>query len=185
MRLAAALLVSLAGCCHPGTAGVHSGHAGRSRCRPVRLTAGDGWKTRSTTAGGLRIAEATTATFHESVGVFPDRTLAALPRDGIVVAAWDYGRAPKRDLSPTRRLPYKLVEFRHDRGWEGQPAVNVPEYVLFASLRHHILDVRVFFGRQHPSGRLRARAQAELATLRWRFCTTTGVRPRTPPVTVP
>jgi hypothetical protein len=117
--------------------------------------------------------------------VFPDRTLAALPRGGILVTAWDYGRAPQHDLSPTRRLPYRLVEFRHDRGWEGQPAANVPEYVLFASLRRHILDVRVFFGRQRPSSRLRARAQAELATLRWRFCARTGVRPRTPTVTVP
>jgi hypothetical protein len=117
--------------------------------------------------------------------VFPDETLRALPRDGILVAAWDYGRAPQHNLSPRRRLPYRLAEFRHDRGWEGQPAVNVPQYVLFTSLRGHMLDVRVFFGRQQPSSRLRARAQAELATLRWRFCATTGVRPRTPAVTVP
>ena len=140
---------------------------------------------RTTTSGGLRIAEATTASFHEPAGAFPDRTLAALPRDGILVTAWDYGREPQRNLSPTRRLPYRLVEFRHDRGWEGQPAANVPQYVLFTSRHHHMLDVRVFFGRQHLSSRLRARAQAELATLRWRFCSTTGVRPRTPTVTVP
>jgi hypothetical protein len=37
--------------------------------------------------------------------------------------------------------------------------------------------VRVFFGRQDPSSRLRARAQAELATLRWRLCATTGSDP--------
>jgi hypothetical protein len=78
-----------------------------------------------------------------------------------------------------------MADFRHDRGWEGQPAVNVPQYVLFTSLRHHVLDVRVFFGTQHPSSRLRAGAQAELATLRWHLCATTGVRPRTPAVTVP
>jgi hypothetical protein len=151
----------------------------------VKLATGDGWRTRTATAGGLRIAEATTAAFHEPAGVFPDRTLAALPPDGILVAAWDYGRAARRDLPPARRLPYRLVEFRHDRGWEGQPATNVPQYVLFTSLRHHGLDVRVFFGRQHPSGRLHARAQSELATLRWHLCATTGVRPRTRLVTGP
>jgi hypothetical protein len=151
----------------------------------VKLAAGNGWRTRATTAGGLRIAEATTAVFREPAGVFPDRTLAALPPNGILVAAWDYGRAPQHNLSPARRLPYRLAEFRHDRGWEGQPATNVPEYLLFTSLRHHMLDVRVFFGRQRPGHRLRAGARAELATLRWRLCTTPGVRPRTPTVTIP
>jgi hypothetical protein len=185
MRLAVALLAGLASCCHPGAAGVHPGHAAHARCGPVKLAAGNGWRTRATTAGGLRIAEATTASFHEPAGAFPDRTLAALPRNGILIAAWDYGPAPRRNLPPTRRLPYRLAELRHDRGWEGQPAANVPQYLLFTSRRHHVLDVRVFFGRQDPSSRLRARAQAELATLRWRLCTPTGVRPRTPLVTVP
>jgi hypothetical protein len=187
MRLAVVLLavVLLAGCCHPGAAGVQAEHAGRAHCGPVTLAPGGGWRTRSATAGGLRIAEATTATFREPEGVFPDRTLAALPPNGILVAAWDYGREPQRNLAPARRLPYRLAGFRHDRGWEGQPAANVPQYVLFTSLRHHGLDVRVFFGRQDPSGQLRARAQAELATLRWRLCTPPGVRPRTPTVTVP
>jgi hypothetical protein len=46
----------------------------------------------------------------------------------------------------------------------------VSQYVIFTSRRHHALDVRVFFGRQHPSSRLRTRAQAELATLQWRLC---------------
>ena len=114
----------------------------------MKLAAGNGWRTRATTAGGLRIAEATTAAIHEPAGAFPDRTLAALPRNGILIAAWDYGRAPERSLPPTRRLPYRLAEFRHDRGWEGQPTANVPQYVLFASRRRHVLDVRVFFGRQ-------------------------------------
>ena len=185
MRLGVALLVVLAGCCHPGAAGVHPGHVGHTRCAPVKLAAGAGWRTRTTTAGGLRIAEATTAAFDEPTGVLPDRTLAALPQNGILVTAWDYGREPRRNLSPARRLPYHLAEFRHDRGWEGQPATNVPQYVLFTSLRHHMLDVRVFFGRQDPSSSLRASAQAELATPRWRFCAPTGARPRTPLVTVP
>jgi len=71
-------------------------------------------------------------------------------------------------------MPYQLAEFRHDRGWEGQPVTNVPQYVLFTSLRHHGLDVRVFFGRQNPGTRALARAQAELASLRWHLCPSTS-----------
>ena len=101
-------------------------------------------------------------------------TLRALPPDGIVVAATDYGREP-HNLPQAERLPYPLAEFRHDRGWEGQPNVSVPQYVLFTSLRSHLLDVRVFFGRQDPSSRLLDRAQAELTSLRWGLCARGGV----------
>jgi hypothetical protein len=170
MRVAA-VLVLLAGCCHPEAAGVHAGGWTRARCGPVSLAAGHGWRARTTTSGGLRIAEATTASYHEPERVFPNQTLRALPPNGILIAAWDYGRVPQHNLSHMHRgLPYRLAEFRHDRGWEGQPAANVPEYVLFTSLNGHALDVRVFFGRQRPTTRVRARAQAELATLRWGFC---------------
>jgi hypothetical protein len=120
-------------------------------CGPVALATGHGWRARSTTSGGLRIAEATTtARFHEPAGVFPDASLRALPPQGILVTASDFGRERPRNLAPTHRLPYRLSEFPHDRSWEGQLVGNVPQYVLFTSLRRHGLDVGVFFGRQKP-----------------------------------
>ncbi|MDX6495753.1 MAG: hypothetical protein QOE17_1739, partial [Gaiellales bacterium] len=70
-------------------------------------------------------------------------------------------------LAKPRAMPYQLTQFRHDRGWEGQPAANVPQYVLFTSLDAHLLDVRVFFGTQRPSDDQVKRAQAELDTLSW------------------
>jgi hypothetical protein len=169
MRIGVALLVAVVAGCHGGASGVHSQRPARARCGRVTLATGEGWRTRSTTAGGLRIGQATTARFHEGPGEFPDSTLRALPPDGIVVAATDYGREP-RNLPRAERLPYPLAEFRHDRGWEGQPKVSVPQYVLFTSLRGHLLDVRVFFGRQDPSSQLLDRAQAELTSLRWGLC---------------
>ena len=176
MRVGVAVMLLVAAGCFggqpaaPSTA--HPRPSSSRGCGPVAaLAAGHGWRTRSTTSGGLRIAEATTATYHESEGAFPDRTLRALPPDGILVAAWDYGRARAGLLPRPRGMPYRLADFHHDRGWEGQPAVNVPQDVLFRSLRHHLLDVRVFFGRQDPGRRVRPAAQAELTSLQWHLCT--------------
>src|SRR6185312_14965641 len=108
------------------------------------------------------------AAVHGPGGNLPGATLRTLPPDGIVVHAADYGRSSR---PPRRRsLPYALAAFRHDHGWEGQAAPNVPQYVLFTSLEGHLLDVRVFFGTQHPSRPLARRAQAELDSLRWGFC---------------
>jgi hypothetical protein len=50
-----------------------------------------------------------------------------------------------RSAAEPRPMPYQLTQFRHGRGWEGQPAANVPQYVLLTSLDAHLLDVRVFF----------------------------------------
>jgi len=165
MRFGVVLLVLLAGACHGGASGSDTERSGHTRCHEVTFAPGGGWRTRSTTAGGLRIGEATTARFNEPAAVFPGATLRKLPPDGIVVYAADYGRSSQ---PPRRRsLPYALAGFRHDHGWEGQPAPNVPQYVLFTSLEGHLLDVRVFLGAQDPSRRLARRAQAELGSLRW------------------
>ena len=102
--------------------------------------------------------------------MFPSVTLQRLPRDGIVIFAsgWLAQIAVANSLvSAARPQPYQLSQFRHDRGWEGQPAPNVPQFVLFTSRDKHLLDVRVFFGTQHPSRQQVARAQRELNTLSW------------------
>ena len=88
------------------------------------------------------------------------------PQDIVIFASgYQEGSPPPLPAGPP--LPYRLSEYRRDAGWEGQPAVNVPQYVLAASRGNHLLDVRVFFGTQAPSDRELARAQAELGTLSW------------------
>ena len=103
--------------------------------------------------------------------MFPSVTLRRLPRRGIVIFASGWlAQSPPPPLSTVpapRPLPYQLSQFRHDRGWEGQPAPNVPQFVLFTSSDKHLLDVRVFFGTHHPSRKQVARAQRELTTLSW------------------
>ena len=103
--------------------------------------------------------------------MFPTVTLMRLPRDGIVIFASGWlAQSPPPPLSKVpapRPQPYQLSQFRHDRGWEGQPARNVPQFILLTSRDKHLLDVRVFFGTQHPSRQQVARAQRELNTLSW------------------
>jgi hypothetical protein len=115
------------------------------------------------------MAEASTSIFHDPPGVFPSVTLQKMPRDGIVIlgSGWLAQPPPLSTVPAPRQQPYQLSQFRHDRGWEGQPATNVPQFVLFTSSDKHLLDVRVFFGTQHPSRQQVARAQRELNTLSW------------------
>jgi hypothetical protein len=118
--------------------------------------------------GGIATAEASTVPMRDAAGTFPDATLKAMPGTGIVIFASGYlGPAPAGNLPPQVALPYHLARFRHDQGWEGQPAQNVPQYVLFTSVHGYLADVRVFFGTQDPTGRELGRAQAELDTLSW------------------
>ena len=88
-----------------------------------------------------------------------------LSRDGILVWAEAAGRGlpgfPSRVAWPPR-----LASFRIDHGWEGQPAPNIEQRTWVGVVHGWDLDVRVFFATQHPSLRLRARAQAELEHLR-------------------
>lgn len=134
------------------------------------LAPAEGWMTSTASSGGLATAEATTVPLHDPVGTFPGATLARLPANGIVILAWGYrpkSPPPPLPLPASLPLPYHLPQFRHDKGWEGQPAANVPLYVLFTSLRHHLLSVYVFFGTQHPGADQMRRAQTELNTLSW------------------
>jgi hypothetical protein len=120
--------------------------------------------------GGIAAAEATTVRLHDPVGTFPGATLARLPANGIVILAWGWrpkSPPPPLPLAASIPLPYHLSQFRRDKSWEGQPAANVLQYVLFTSGRHHLLSVYVFFGTQHPGADQVQRAQTELQTLSW------------------
>lgn len=98
---------------------------------------------------------------------FPTSTLAALPADGIVLWATAYPPfGPTSGFFPPRALPLKLADTAEiDRQWEGQPKRTVPQYVLLASVDGIQLDVRVYFGTQHPGADLIAEAQDELDSL--------------------
>ena len=62
--------------------------------------------------------------------------------------------------------PPRLSSLRVHRGGEGQPAPNVQQRLRFGSVRGWDLDVRVYFGTQHPGRRLLGLAGAELRRLR-------------------
>ena len=62
--------------------------------------------------------------------------------------------------------PPRLSDFRLDRGWEGQPLTRIQQRLLWIAIGVWNLDVRVYFGTQHPSKRVLAEVQAELKRLR-------------------
>jgi hypothetical protein len=61
--------------------------------------------------------------------------------------------------------PPRLRDFRVDHGWEGQPMPRIQQRLLWIAVGGWNLDVRVYFGTQHPSKRLLAAVQAELNRL--------------------
>ncbi|MEO8477780.1 MAG: hypothetical protein ABI572_12145 [Actinomycetota bacterium] len=99
----------------------------------------------------------------------PESTLAALPPDGIVIVAM-LG-LPKDTSSPDPRypdavLPLQLSDAEIAHSWEGQSNLNVPVYRIGTTLPDGTkLDVRVYFGSQHPGQATLSEAQAELDTL--------------------
>lgn len=95
-------------------------------------------------------------------GVFEG--LKHLGRDGIVV--WVTTIGPRR-LSgfADETLPLRLRDFRVDRSWEMQPAGTIQQRLRAVRVGGWQLDVRVYFGTQHPNGALLAKAQAQLNRL--------------------
>lgn len=61
--------------------------------------------------------------------------------------------------------PPRLPDFRLDRAWEGQPLNRIQQRLLWIAVGGWHLDVRVYFGTQHPSVRLLTAVQAELNRL--------------------
>ena len=93
-------------------------------------------------------------------------SLRLLSPNGIVLWATTSGRGgPTRTFVPDR-LPLRLASFRVDETWEGQPGRNVQQRLRWVAVAGWRLDVRVYFGTQHPRHGLVAAAQRELARLR-------------------
>jgi hypothetical protein len=61
--------------------------------------------------------------------------------------------------------PPRLIDFRVDRGWEGQPLSRIQQRLLDIAQGGWNLDFRVYFGTQHPSKQLLRSVQAELNRL--------------------
>lgn len=91
--------------------------------------------------------------------------LRRLTPHGIVIWASTAGRGEANTTYPFSSLPLRLQRFRIYRAWEGQPAGNVQQRLLDVSVRAWHLDVRVYFGTQHPDKTTLANAQAELNRL--------------------
>jgi hypothetical protein len=61
--------------------------------------------------------------------------------------------------------PPRLSHFRIDHAWEGQPQARIQQRLLWLTADGWSLDVRVYFGTQHPPQALLAAVQAELDRL--------------------
>lgn len=146
------------------------------------FTPAEGWTTVATgsaekSAGYAPLAWATNVPLHRDpgpFGVFPlgGSEIRDLPPDGILITAW----LPAPELVPAprnvknmpyvdRELPLKLSDADVRPSWEGQPAPNIPEYLILARVKEQWLDVRVYFGTLHPSDRLLEAAQEQLNRL--------------------
>lgn len=93
-------------------------------------------------------------------------SLKRLRRDGVLI--WADASRPDARVGPfpRARLPLRLRDFRVDHGWEGQPAPNVQQRLRWVNVAGWNLEVRVYFGTQHPSRALLAKTQAEIAGIR-------------------
>lgn len=132
----------------------------------------DGW---TTTSSRLRENEAAwAATFtppFEATGNDGSRMAGSLRPGQILIVVAVY--APRRGQPAAayargigvRCLPLRLDKATFEPGWEGQPRRNIPEYQLEAWVNHQLLDAKVFFPTQHPSGSALDRAQRELDRL--------------------
>ncbi len=92
--------------------------------------------------------------------------LRSLSPCGVVIWATTSGRGGvTTDFRPVT-LPLRLRRFVVYRLWEGQPAANLQQRLRWVSVAGWQLDVRVYFGTQHPSRDLVAMVEAELNRLR-------------------
>jgi hypothetical protein len=96
-------------------------------------------------------------------GVFDG--LKQLDASGALIWATTSGKAGHPYTFRRSAWPPRLNDFRLDHGWEGQPLPRIQQRLLWIAVGGWNLDVRVYFGTQHPSKRLLASVQAELNRL--------------------
>src|SRR2546421_6026444 len=130
-----------------------------------------GWWTLSTgPTDGRELAPETWAASDKGTSLLPLFNLFVglrkLTPSGVLIWASTSGRGGGNATFRPSAWPLRLSSFRVDRAWEGQPAGNVQQRLRWAAVRGWRLDVRVYFGTQHPSRPVIAKAQAELDRLR-------------------
>lgn len=105
-------------------------------------------------------------TAHDAAAAHPFlvfTSLTRLSKRGILIWAITIGR--NRPTFAPMQWPPRLSSFRVDHGWEGQPAANVQQRLKWGVINGWDMDVRVYFGTQHPNQRLLREAQAQLDRL--------------------
>ena len=138
---------------------------------PPTFRPSPGWVTVSTgaqTASGPPPVSWAVPTHSNQAGTGPYGFTDGLERlrgDGVVIVAATVGRGGAEQGWARSRWPLRLSSFRIDRGWEGQPAANIQQRLRWVAVTGWHLDVRVYFGTQHPSTSLLASVQAELDRL--------------------
>ena len=96
-------------------------------------------------------------------GFFGD--LKRLDASAAVIWGMTIGKAGHPFTFKRAAWPPRLADFRVDHGWEGQPLPRIQQRLLWITVGGWNLDVRVYFGTQHPSKALLASVQAELNRL--------------------
>lgn len=91
--------------------------------------------------------------------------LKTLEANAALLWASDSGTGGPNSTFKSVAWPPRLIDFRLDHAWEGQPSHRIEQRVLWIAVGGWHLDVRVYFGTQHPSKRLLADVQAELNRL--------------------
>jgi hypothetical protein len=105
-------------------------------------------------------------TVHDAAAAHPFAlftSLTRLSKRGILIWATTIGRN-RRTFVPMH-WPPRLSSFRVDHGWEGQPAANVQQRLKWGVIDNWDMDVRVYFGTQHPDKQLLEAAQTQLDRL--------------------
>jgi hypothetical protein len=110
---------------------------------------------------------AATIPYRDGVNEHPHQTFEALPQDGIVIRATLSRSAGLWAQNALRSAPpYRLRDFVRS-GCPGK-ACEFPEHVLVAAYGdRYRVEIRVYFGRFHPTDAMRAEADAMLAGLRF------------------
>ena len=91
--------------------------------------------------------------------------LKRLDASAVVIWAMTIGKAGHPFTLKRAAWPPRLIDFRVDHGWEGQPLPRIQQRLLGLSVGGWNLDVRVYFGTQQPSKALLASVRAELNRL--------------------
>ncbi len=97
------------------------------------------------------------------LGVFDDLKKLG-PSGALIWATTDRRGAFPRPFK-SAAWPPQLADFRIDHGWEGQPLPRIQQRLLDLTTHGWSLDVRVYFGTQHPGTQLLAAVRRELDRL--------------------